>query len=95
MTITRDGKIYALTASERAMAFEEELRERLWSGISCAVDDNSENLLFSDSYTEDEFIDDCVDEAWERFERDRGDFMDYDDIVFDMAESNDIWRDEE
>ena len=94
MKISRDGKTYELTASELSLAWEEHQR-KLWRyGIEDAIDRNSENLRFGSDYTMEDIINECMGE----FDIDDdiysyADEKNYDSIVFDVAESNDVWVD--
>jgi hypothetical protein len=42
----------------------------------------------------EEFVDDCIAEILDRMEKDRNDYEMYDDVVFNVAESNDVWEDD-
>ena len=39
-------------------------------------------------------MDDCIAEILERMEKDRNDYEMYNDVVFNVAESNDVWEDD-
>lgn len=94
MKITRDGKTYELTANELSLAYEE-VRHQNWRiGIAEAIDRNCANLTFGLDYTMDEFIDECIDKIEEGYYDDDEDEW-YDEIVFDMAESLDVWEDDD
>ena len=92
MTIVRDGKTYELTQTEMIKIYDEIRLEAFRRGIGYAVDDNVDNLRFTDGYTMEDFIDDCVAEVYERIDNDRKDYDDYDAIVFEVAESNNVWE---
>ena len=96
MTIKREinGEIVEieLTQNEMSLAYEE-IRHSTWEFcIREQIENNSENLRFTDGYTMDEFIGECMDAMEDAYYAD-----DYDEkaeeIVFDVAESNDIWHD--
>lgn len=94
MKITRDGKTYALTANELSLAYEE-VRHQNWRvGIADAIERNCTNLNFGLDYTMDEFIDECIDKIEEGYYYDDEDEW-YDEIVFDIAESLDVWEDDD
>ena len=94
MKITRDGKTYALTANELSLAYEE-VRHQNWRvGIADAIERNCTNLNFGLDYTMDEFIDECIDKIEEGYYNDDEDEW-YDEIVFDIAESLDVWEDDD
>ena len=92
MIITRDGKTYQLTANELQLAYEEYLNSYCRGMIEDAIDRNAENLRFGADFTMDEFIDECMadlnNDDWIA-EQER-----YDDVVFNTAESNDVWVDD-
>ena len=92
MQITRDGKTYTLTPSEVALAWEEHQLQMWRSGIEDAIERNADSLRFGENFTMDEFIEECM----SSFDLD-GDFYaeqeKYDEVVFDTAESNDVWKD--
>lgn len=92
MTINRDGKSYDLTSDELKQAYEEYRKKKWDDGICRAVADNIENLCF-DEITCGEFVIECLEEIENRLNADRDDYEDYDDIVFDIAESNKVWID--
>ena len=93
MEIEREGNTYELTPAEKEKCYEE-VREDKWrEQIGYAIEDNIDNLRFSDGYPMEEFIDDCVKEIEERMNDDRNDYEKYQEIVFNVAESNDVWED--
>lgn len=94
MEIKRNGNTYELTPAEKEECYEEVREEKWRDQISYAIEDNIDNLRFSDGYPMEEFVDDCIAEILERMNDDRGDYEDYDDIVFSVAESNDVWEDD-
>ena len=92
MMITRDGKTYELTGAEIAMAWEEQQRKIWRCGIEEAIENNSENLRFGTEYTMEEFVNECMEE----FDIDDdlysyADEKNYEEIVFNVAESNGAW----
>ena len=93
MTITREGNTYELTPAEKGKCYEEVREEKWREQIGYAIEDNIDNLRFSDGYPMEEFIDDCVKEIEERMNDDRNDYEKYQEIVFNVAESNDVWED--
>jgi len=95
MKIVRDGKTYELTANEMSLAYEEARKQNMRDGIIWSIERNSENLVFDpDECTMDEFIDECVDRMEEGYYSEDEDEK-YDEVVFDMAESCGVWRDDE
>ena len=93
MKITRDGKTYELTATELQMAHNEVVRMNWRSCLDSVIEHNAENLRFNDDYTLDDFIKECMDHMEDKYYGD--DYEDpFEDIVFDVAESNDIWVDD-
>ena len=93
MEIEREGNTYELTPGEKEKCYEE-VREDKWrEQIGYAIEDNIDNLRFSDGYPMKEFINDCVKELKERIDDDRNDYEKYQGIVFNVAESNDVWED--
>jgi hypothetical protein len=94
MKITRDGKTYELTMNELSLAYNEVLHQNWRIGIADAIERNCENLNFGLDYTMDEFIDECVDKIEEGY-YDEDEEEKYDEILFDMAESLDVWEDDD
>ena len=80
----------ALTWNE-VMQFMKYFREREWRDcIKDTISNNEENLCF-DEMTEDEFVGECIatlDDMYSELKLD----PDYDSVVFDVAEDNDVWR---
>ena len=93
MKITRDGKTYELTMNEMDMAYREVLFNNWRYGILDAIDRNSENIRFGEEYTQDEFVDECVERIEEGY-YDEDEDEKYDEILFDMAESLGVWHDD-
>jgi hypothetical protein len=94
MEIKREGNTYELTPAEKEKCYEE-VREDKWrEQIGYAIEDNIDNLRFSDGYPMEEFVDDCIAEILDRMEKDRNDYEMYNDVVFNVAESNDVWEDD-
>jgi len=94
MKITRDGKVYELTANELSLAYNEMLHENWRCNVADAIDRNESHLAFGLDYTMDEFIQECVDKIEEGYYGDDDDEK-YDEIVFDMAESMGVWQEDE
>ena len=68
MEIERGGNTYELTPAEKEKCYEE-VREDKWrEQIGYAIEDNIDNLRFSDGYPMEEFVDDCIAEILERME---------------------------
>lgn len=93
MVIKRGGTSYELTNGEKYACYDEVQEEKWREQIGYAIEDNLDNLRFSDGYPIEEFIDDCVKEIKERMNDDRNDYEKYQEIVFNVAESNDVWED--
>lgn len=89
MKITRDGKVYELTANEMNLAYNEMLHEHWRTAIAYAIDRNEANLSFGLDYTRDEFIQECLDKIEEGYYCDDDDEK-YDEIVLDVAEWMDV-----
>ena len=98
MKITReiDGKTVEieLTQNEKCLAYEEIRRETWMYCIQEQIEKNADNLRFTEDFDENDFIGECMDAMEEFYYAD-----DYDEkaeeIVFDQAELNDIWVDDE
>ena len=83
-----------LTQNEMSLAYEE-VRRNTWEAcIRDQIDNNSENIRFTDGFSLEDFVAECMDVVDDMYYAD-----DYDEkaeeIVFDQAESNDIWYDGE
>ena len=83
-----------LTRNEMCLAYEEIRRDTWESCIRHQIEMNSENLRFTEDFDEEDFVSECMDQVDEEYYTD-----DYDsqaeEIVFNQAELNDIWVDEE
>ena len=93
MRIERGGKTYQLTWEELKEAYEEFRNDRWYCGIGYAIEHNADNLCF-DEMSRSEFMMECIREIEDRLNDDRNDYEDYDGIVFSVAESNNVWRDD-
>ena len=83
-----------LTANEMSLAYQESLRSIWRDTIKHSIEMNNENLRFSNHYTVENFIDDCMEEMEDRYYADDWEER-VEEIVFDVAEVNDIWEDDE
>lgn len=71
-----------------------EIQKHHWRvELEYEVDSNIDNLDFSEM-SKEELIDYCIDELERRWENDTLDAEpDYQEIIFDSAQENEIWRD--
>ena len=93
MKISRDGKLIELTAEERRLAFEEERAEIWRNEIEAAIDRSEDNLRFGTEMTREEFAGECIEEIGEELFDDEAIEAKFDEIVFNAAESMDVWHD--
>ena len=94
MKITRDGKTYDLNINELSLAHDE-MRRIIWranmdDAISRAESDG--NLRYG-CMTRDEFLDECVTDMEALYGNEDWDER-CDEVVFDNANSDNIWVDE-
>ena len=93
MKISRDGKIIELTAEERRLAYEEERAEIWRNEVEAAIDRSEDNLRFGSEMTREEFAGECIEEIGEELFGEALIEAKFDEIVFDTAESMDVWHD--
>jgi len=93
MKITRDGKVYELTANEMSLAYEEALRTIWRDSLNDAIERNSENLRFGEEFTVEEFVNECMEEMEDKWYADDWDER-CDEVVFDIAQSYEVWADD-
>ena len=83
-----------LTPAEMSLAYEEIRRDTWESCIRHQIEMNSENLRFTEDFDEEDFISECMDEVDEEYYADDYDVQ-AEEIVFNQAELNDIWVEDE
>ena len=83
-----------LTKTEMSLAYEEIRRDTWLSCIRHQIEMNSENLRFTEDFDEEDFISECMDEVDEEYYADDYDVQ-AEEIVFNQAELNDIWVEDE
>lgn len=93
MKICRGGKIYVLTWGELREAYEEFRKDKWYRGIEYAIEHNANNLCF-DEMSRSEFMMECIQEIEDRLNDGWNNYEDYDGVVFSVAESNNVWRDD-
>ena len=92
--IIRDGKVIKLTQNEKSMVYDEVRRETWLECLRTAMENNAENLVFSEFFDEKDFLSECMEEMEKAYYADDYDEK-ADEIVFDVAEMNDIWKDDD
>ena len=84
---------FELTSNEMSLAYEE-IRRNTWEFcIREQIENNADNLRFTDDFSEEDFVGECMEAMEDEYFAD-----DYEvkaeEIVFDQAESNGIWVDD-
>lgn len=82
----------ALTEDEIKSAYEEHLNGVWLDSINAAIDRNADSIRFVDGYSRDDLVSDCMDEIESKWYESDWDER-CDEVVFSMAESNDLWHD--
>lgn len=82
-----------LTANEMSLAYQESLRTIWRDTIKHSIEMNSENLRFTEDFDKEDFVSECMEEMEGRYYADDWDER-VEEIVFDVAEVNDIWEDD-
>ena len=91
--IVRGTKTYKLSKKEKLAAYEEVRREKWLHSLREAMENNAENLRFTDFFDETDFLYECMEEM-ERLQHEEDYSEQADAIVFNVAELNDIWEDD-
>ena len=87
-----NGRLLETLTHEECYCIAEYFRHQEWRGnLEDAIDDDEDRYDFS-RISRDEFLDMCVDEMQRMYEECLLGEPDYYDIVFGVAEDNEIWK---